>query len=944
MRPIRLYLENFGSFREPVEVDFADVDYFALVGATGSGKSTVIDAICFALYGTVPRWGKENVVAYALAPSATSGRVALVFEVSGRRHGVVRTLLRDAKNSVRTKEARLDELDPGVPPTSPMTDLLAKVTNAVAEGEHVTTEVQRITGLEYKFFTQCVVLPQGRFAEFLHAQPRDRQDLLVQLLDAEVYERIRQRAVREEDTAKQHATFARNELNRLSGADEPAERAATERLAALKELASRVGDDLLALTAHDETVRRLQEEQRAAAGALAALTRLTMPGDVPGLAEGLRSAEEAVGAASTTVTTLEEAEQLADRRLADLGDRSALGERGSLLEQYLRVAGQAVQARAEADQATSALPALVERTAAAERALTDAERERDRLRTAHAGAEVAHSIVVGAPCPACLRPVTELPHHPALAGLSTAEGAVRSARKHAEDARTHHGRATAEADLLTRHASKLTTELSDLSRKVAIKAHEPVPADQPLSAGGPLPGDEPLSAGGRTPGDQPLSAGGRTPGDEPLSAGGPLPGDEPLSAGGLRSGDEPLPAGRPSPGDGPMGAGRATPGDAAGRPLPGDGPMGVGRAKLGDAAARAGEAARIGEMARVELVEITRKLQAFDEAGRQVAAARQRTRQGRAALAAAERAAAGLRGRVEQAWRELEAARDTVAGFRPPPVERADIHQGWAALLAWRDQAAETEREAGRARGERLAEALRVRDGERAELVARLGEHELVVPPDFTPMRIGQALATTVAQAESRLERIREARERARQLAQEVADRDEEARVAHELSLLLRANQFERWLCAEALELLIAAASDTLRDLSDGQYELVLGGKGEIEVVDYAEAGLRRNARTLSGGETFQAALALALALSDQVAGLAASAARSLDSIFLDEGFGTLDPATLDTVATTLERLASSHERMIGVVTHVPALADRVPTRYEITRDQTGSHVQRTTR
>jgi exonuclease SbcC len=363
-----------------------------------------------------------------------------------------------------------------------------------------------------------------------------------------------------------------------------------------------------------------------------------------------------------------------------------------------------------------------------------------------------------------------------------------------------------------------------------------------------------------------------------------------------------------------------------------------------DAAARAAEVTRIGEMVRAELGEISRKLQAFDEAGRQVTAARQRTRQGRAALAAAERAASGLRGRVEQAWRELESARDTVAGFRPPPVERADIHRGWGALLAWRDQAAEAEREAGRARGERLTEALRVRDGERAGLVARLGEYELVVPPDFTPMRIGQALATTVAQAESRLERIREARERARQLAQEVADRDEEARVAHELSLLLRANQFERWLCAEALELLVAAASDTLRALSDGQYELVLGGKGEIEVVDYAEAGLRRNARTLSGGETFQAALALALALSDQVAGLAASAARSLDSIFLDEGFGTLDPATLDTVATTLERLASGHERMIGVVTHVPALADRVPIRYEITRDQTGSHVQRTTR
>src|SRR5207302_5489088 len=101
-------------------------------------------------------------------------------------------------------------------------------------------------------------------------------------------------------------------------------------------------------------------------------------------------------------------------------------------------------------------------------------------------------------------------------------------------------------------------------------------------------------------------------------------------------------------------------------------------------------------------------------------------------------------------------------------------------------------------------------------------------------------------------------------------------------------------------------------DLSDGQYELALSAKSEIEVIDYAEAAMRRSARTLSGGETFQAALALALALSDQVAGLAATAARSLDSIFLDEGFGTLDPATLDTVAATLEHLAVGGDRMVA--------------------------------
>ena len=115
MRPLRLLLDGFGSYREPADVDFSDVEFFALVGPTGSGKSTVIDGLCFALYGTVPRWGKENVIAQALAPAANACRVCLVFEAAGQRYGVVRALTRDKKGLVHTKEARLERLDSQLP-------------------------------------------------------------------------------------------------------------------------------------------------------------------------------------------------------------------------------------------------------------------------------------------------------------------------------------------------------------------------------------------------------------------------------------------------------------------------------------------------------------------------------------------------------------------------------------------------------------------------------------------------------------------------------------------------------------------------------------------------------------------------------------------------------------------------------------------------------------
>ncbi|HET6213754.1 MAG TPA: hypothetical protein VFE14_12895, partial [Micromonosporaceae bacterium] len=80
--------------------------------------------------------------------------------------------------------------------------------------------------------------------------------------------------------------------------------------------------------------------------------------------------------------------------------------------------------------------------------------------------------------------------------------------------------------------------------------------------------------------------------------------------------------------------------------------------------------------------------------------------------------------------------------------------------------------------------------------------------------------------------------------------------------------------------------------------------------------------------------------LSEQLAGLATSAA-SLESIVLDEGFGTLDASTLDTVAATLENLAARGDRMVGVVTHVGALADRIPVRFEVSKDARSAHVER---
>ena len=146
--------------------------------------------------------------------------------------------------------------------------------------------------------------------------------------------------------------------------------------------------------------------------------------------------------------------------------------------------------------------------------------------------------------------------------------------------------------------------------------------------------------------------------------------------------------------------------------------------------------------------------------------------------------------------------------------------------------------------------------------------------------------------------------------------------------------------CTRPSGRLSSSASKLLLELSNGQYAFRHNERLEFEVIDHANAGEARSARTLSGGETFLASLSLALALADEVADLATEGTARLESIFLDEGFGTLDPDTLDVVATAIEELGA-RGRMVGVVTHVAALAERIPVQFKVAKASGSASVQR---
>ncbi len=820
MRPLRLDLHGFTVFRDPTTIDFADADFFALVGPTGSGKSTVLDAMCFALYGTVPRWSDRRSVANALAPSASEARVRLVFEAAGARYAATRVVRRDAKGRINTTHAGLELLPRGFDLSTldgGLSELGEPLAGTPAEMDGA---VLAAVGLPYEQFTSCVVLPQGQFAEFLHAKPAARQQILVNLLGLSVYERVRDAATAEAAQADAHLAATDRLLAELSDADDEALAAAAARVEAVRALSEAVETAVPAL----EKAR--QEAAGAAAaladldGELALLNRVRPPADMRRTAEAVAAAEAAVEAAGKLLTAAEEREEKLRGELAGAGDPTALhrlldgyAERDRLAGQLAGLAEGVAAAQAEHDRASAALAAATE---AAERAATvvaQAQQTADEARTRDRAASLRPHLRVGEPCPVCEQAVVAVPAVPEVPALRAANAALEKAQKSAEAAQ----RAVTTRDRAVR----------ELDRGLAAVAAQ---RDQ-------------------------------------------------LQA--RRSTVDTALAGAPEP-----------------------------------------------DAIRKELAALRALRRETDDAAGEVRMAREAQRGLAAKLDEA-------RVRLRAAWRTFDGVRDAVAPLGPPPADRDDLAGAWDALAAW----ALSEVDGRRARRDVLAAG--VRDAEAAATRAAAGiaalftERGLPAPGDGYSRAAGVALA----QAESARDAIVARREQAGQVRARRAGYERDSQVARALANHLRANNFERWLLEEALDLLVDGASRILRELSVGQYELV-HDKGEFFVVDHHDAGLRRAVRTLSGGETFQASLSLALALSEQLAGLSTGPA-SLESIVLDEGFGTLDATTLDTVAATLENLAARGDRMVGVVTHVPALAERIPVRYEIRKDARSARVER---
>jgi exonuclease SbcC len=839
VRPLRLDLAGFTVFRDETTVDFTDADFFALVGPTGSGKSTVLDAICFALYGTVPRWGDKRAIGNALAPSATEARVRLVFESAGARYVASRVVRRDGKGRVSTSNAGLELMPPGFDVRKFDSGLSPEDLGEVLAGTPAEMEaaVLDAVGLPYEQFISCVLLPQGEFAEFLHAKPATRQQILVNLLGLHVYEQIRIKAAERAAHADAQLTAVDRVLTDLTEVGEQALEAAAEQVAGAHQLAEAV----------EAAVPKLLDAQRGAAdaataldaldGEIAKLSGVAPPADAAGIADTIAQARAAATEAAEAVGGAEEREEKLRGELASAGDPGALR---LLLEQHSerdRLAGQSAELTEVLEQAESEHAAASAALATAQAHAATAAEELERARIAYQDAQTADRaaalrthLALGEPCPVCTQPVGVLPAVPAQPAVVAAEAAGKAARTAADKAQKMVEKRDRAVRDLDRTLAAATAQLDQLAARLAELD--------------------------------------------------------------IRLRDAPGP-----------------------------------------------------EEVRRELAAHAALARALDEAAGAVRAAREAARRTVAGVDAAEE-------RLRSAWRRFDTARDALAPFAPPPADRDELAGAWQTLAGWAQEQAQRRRAERASRAAKVTAADQATAAVRAEIEALFAGAgvELTTAPTSRAKSSGakssgatdyaRAAAVAVERAEAEQRRLTERRAQADRLLVQRAGHERDSQLAKSLAGHLRANNFERWLLEEALDMLVDGASRILGELSAGQYELG-HDKGEFFVIDHHDAGLRRGVRTLSGGETFQASLALALALSEQLSGMSTTSA-SLESIVLDEGFGTLDAATLDIVAATLENLAARGDRMVGVVTHVGALAERMPVRFEVTKDARSARVERT--
>ena len=1005
MKPLRLTMRAFGPYAEEVSLDFADLrgrSLFLIHGPTGAGKTTILDAICFALFGKTSG-GDRNAdgVRSDFADPKLRTEVELDFAIGERRYRITRAPEQDRPGgkSKRPPEATLLRLASGGE------EVLA------SKSREASDKIVELLGFEADQFRQVVLIPQGEFRKLLICTSTEREKILETLFGTELYRRI-------EEALRQAG-------NRLRAEIEGEQRV----LAALFEQSG-------VASVEELRARCEQAEQR-----LGELARTETS-----LREAERAASEALAHARTVAASLEELHKAREAATGVQSDAEMQKARRRELERA-RLAQQVEGERTRAELAARHASAAASKSAAARQAI-----ERAATESETATALLADEMQRAAEREACAERARELEgmleraERIASLARSVRDTEVRLADASGAAARSEReiGFAQARCEVLTREVDGVRAVLAQVESRKAAAAEAAARLDklEQLAAARSLLLQQTVVVGGAQARleerDADLaaaaarerevlaawSAGQAAVLAHMLEPGKPCPvcgSDEhpsPAAADAKIVGAEALDAARTG-----VEAARTAQQSAAAALSSAREKAGVLRERLDNLERELGHWATAGleaaakdlQAARAALVEagkadvrrrqieeeIAARREAIEEAQGDRDSAREAASKANVELETARALlheltrqqdgeagdAAALTAKLQEARRKsqdmtrsletatqrharaeqaLVSARDALAVCEAEAAEAAkaaaDATNELDRALAGHgfdsaEQAAAARRSASAMRDLEIAVARHdAAAAAAAERVARAEAAAVGLTPPNIELLSAQAAAaktqleTMLAERATVAEAARATQQQLTSLVlahEKVASLEQRyATVGHVSDVASGRNSsgvsLLRFVLGALLDDVLDAASQRLRRMSHQRFALTRSGQRrdkrvsgglDLEVFD-SHTGTCRPVATLSGGESFLASLSLALGLADVVQ--AYSGGIYLETMFVDEGFGTLDPEALDQAMSALEELQAGG-RLVGIISHVPELKERITARLEVVPGSRGS-------
>jgi DNA repair protein SbcC/Rad50 len=919
--PLRLELSGFTCFKERTLIDFSDLTLFAISGPTGSGKSTLLDALTYALYGQIARLGSKNLE--LISPGLAQMFVQFEFKNHQGIYRVTRTL--DRKKTRNDAQTRIEKL--GADATWKQLPESEKIKEA-------NSRLEQLVGLDYEGFTRAILLPQGAFDEFLRGDPSQRRQLLVSLLNLDKVQRMQQEAGQRAKQAELQRDAIQSRLSEeYAGATPERKRDLKESLDTLlteqTDLAKRceeltkeakelevlksflddqlkVQKTLAELKTREPDIQQSRErleQARKVAFLLPQITQLeSLSAKLQTLEKTVRSKQQEAETLKLSLdkskTALMAMEQKHSERLPQIDEQLLkLSSFAPLLEQ-LRLRGGSLELASQGQGSYSEeawenlqknmtrLPALQQaekNCSSLEQELKDALHKHDALSKTILSYEKQVQLLTEKGKEArAVSDAAKLAYEQAIL-----HDQASVLREHLHDGDTCPVceqqvevvpiKRISNLNDLKQKRDVLDTQLSDL-----ISQHAELRAN--------------LSTNKQRLTEQEI--------------------ERELLQGKY---------------------------DEAKRVLE----------QLLEHFSEFGSDAKtiflaLQDHKRLLLAALAASI--FEQTGAMdVAETQKRLQQEKRELVE------GLK-MAETKFRQVERDSDRlhteltglILQFEQTQHEQQESQSvmqtslakaEFASLEAVKQAALETE-DIKRLEALLGSYAAQKESAERreVELQAKLSgraldeHHYVLIHEDLKQSQLRlDDLKDQIGRMKQQLSDIEIMLERASQLRKDSEAQSKIYDTYYQLAQDLRGNNFQDYLLNQMQSKLAARASHIIRDVSEQRYDLRLLDS-EYQVFD-AWTQESRSAKTLSGGETFIASLALALALSDLLAGN-----KALGALFLDEGFGTLDAETLELVADVLESL--THQgRMVGVITHVQSLSERLPARLLIHKSSQGSSI-----